>query len=92
MKTWMRLSAGLTTGLMLWTGTALAQQAPSGTDKSKTPQRLEGQVVKIDPNKGKVTVRASDGTTHEFQASAETLKDLKVGDRIEAKLREAPKQ
>jgi ribosomal protein S1 len=87
MKTWMRVSAGLTTGLLLWTGTALAQQAPAGADKSKTPDRIEGQVVKIDHNQGKVTIRASDGTTHEFQASAETLKDLKVGDRIEAALR-----
>jgi hypothetical protein len=28
---------------------------------------------------------------HEFQASKETLQDFKVGDRIEANLREAPK-
>ena len=40
---------------------------------------------------GKVTVREPGGITHEFQASAETLKDLKVGDQIGAKLREAPK-
>jgi hypothetical protein len=38
-----------------------------------------------------VTVREKDGTTHEFQANAETLKDMKPGDQIEAKLREAPK-
>jgi hypothetical protein len=31
------------------------------------------------------------GATHEFQASKETLQDLKVGDRIDANLREAPK-
>jgi len=35
-------------------------------------------------------VRQSDGTVHEFQASTETLQDLKVGGRVEAKLREAP--
>lgn len=29
--------------------------------------------------------------THEFQANKETVKDMKAGDRIEAKLREAPK-
>ena len=86
MKTWMRVSAGLTTGLLLWTGTALAQQAPAGP-AANTPERIEGQVLKIDHNQGKVTIRASDGTTHEFQASPETLKDLKVGDRIEAALR-----
>jgi aconitase B len=53
--------------------------------------KVEGQVVKIDQAQGKVTVREPGGTVHEFQASAETLKDLKVGERIEAKLREAPK-
>jgi hypothetical protein len=86
MKRWMRMSAGLATGLLLWTGTAVAQQAPAG-DKAKTPDKIEGQVVKIDESQGKVTIRASDGTTHEFQASPETLKDLKVGDRLEARLR-----
>jgi len=35
-------------------------------------------------------MRQSNGTVHEFQASTETLKDLKVGGRVEAKLREAP--
>jgi hypothetical protein len=40
---------------------------------------------------GRPTVRAPDGTTQEFQASKETLQDLKVGDRIEATLRQAPK-
>jgi hypothetical protein len=34
-----------------------------------------------------VTVRSSDLQIHEFEASDETLKDLKVGDRIEAKRR-----
>jgi hypothetical protein len=86
MKSWKRMSAGLATGLLLWTGTAIAQQTPAG-DKAKTPEKIEGQVVKIDQNQGKVTVRASDGTTHEFQANAETLKGLKVGDRLEAQLR-----
>lgn len=47
-------------------------------------------MVKIDPEQGKVTVRATDGTTHEFQASNETLQSYKLGDRIEAKLRSAP--
>jgi hypothetical protein len=28
---------------------------------------------------------------HEFQASKETLRDLKVGDHVEARLRELPK-
>jgi hypothetical protein len=80
-------------GLLLWTGAAMAQGKP-GCDaqgRVKTPEKVDGQVVKVDQAQGKVTVRESGGTVHEFQASAETLKDLKVGDRIEAKLREAPK-
>jgi hypothetical protein len=32
-------------------------------------------------------VRGADGTTHEFQASKETLQDMKVGDKIAAKPR-----
>lgn len=36
------------------------------------------------------SLRGSDGTLHEFQASAETLKNLKVGGRVEAQLRAAP--
>jgi len=88
-----RVAAGLAIGLLLWTGAALAQGKP-GCDaqgKMKTPEKVEGQVVKVDQAQGKVTVREPGGTVHEFQASAETLKDLKVGERIEAKLREAPK-
>ncbi len=57
----------------------------------KTPETVGGQVVKVERAQSKVTVRGSDGTVHELQASAETLHDLKVGDRLEAKLREAPK-
>jgi Cu/Ag efflux protein CusF len=48
---------------------------------------VEGQVVKIDRSQGRVTIRTAGGTMHEFTASAETLKDLKEGDRIEARLR-----
>jgi hypothetical protein len=32
-------------------------------------------------------VRGADGTTHKFQASKETLQDMKVGDKIAAKPR-----
>jgi hypothetical protein len=83
--------AALAAGLVLWSGAALAQTKPGcEAGKVATPQAVDGQVVKIDKGQGKVTVRGADGATHEFQASKETLKDLKVGDRIEAKLRSAP--
>ena len=94
MRTWPRLATGLAVALiMLWTGTATGQSKPTcdPQGKVKTPETVGGQVVKVDRAQSKVTVRGSDGTTHELQASAETLQDLKVGDRIEAKLREAPK-
>jgi hypothetical protein len=47
-------------------------------------------VVKVNKKEGKVTMRTSDGTVHEFQASKETLQELKAGDHIAAKLRDAP--
>ena len=89
MTKWIHAAAVVAVGLMLWTGIALAQAKP-GCDKANTPQKLEGQVVSIDMNKNTVTMRGSDGATHEFQASKETLQGYKVGDRIEAKLRSAP--
>ena len=93
MRMWPRLVAGLAVALMLWTGPALGQSKPvcDPQGKVRTPENVGGEVVKVDQAQGKVTVRGSDGTVHEFQASKETLQDLKVGDRIEAKLREAPK-
>ncbi len=89
MKRWIGSTAMLAVTIMLLSGVAFAQAKPE-CDKAKTPQTLEGQVVSIDMNQGKVTMRGSDGTTHEFQASKETLQGYKVGDRIEAKLRSAP--
>jgi Cu/Ag efflux protein CusF len=72
----------LTVALGLGVSVAPAQAAE--------PQALEvigGEVTKIDLERKRVTVRSSDGGVHEFEASEETLKDLKVGDRIEAKRR-----
>jgi hypothetical protein len=87
------LSVGLAVGLTLWTATALAQGKPACDErgKVKTVEKVEGEVTKIDIAQGKVTVREADGKLHEFQASPETLQDLKVGGHIEARLREAPK-
>jgi hypothetical protein len=91
----MRRLAGVVVavGFMLWAGTALGQSRPACDQqgKVKTPERVEGEVTKIDTAQGRVTVRESDGTVHEFQASAEALQGMKVGGRIGAMLREAPK-
>ncbi len=92
MHRWIRLTAVLAVGCLLWTGAALGQARPvcDQQGKVKTPERVAGEVTKVDVAQGRVTVRESDGTLHEFQASTETLQDLKVGGRVEAKLREAP--
>jgi hypothetical protein len=84
MTIWTRFGVVVAAPLLLWSGTALGQAA---NPKTATPQTVEGQVVKIDRSQGRVTIKAADGTTHEFQASKETLQDLKEGDRLEAKLR-----
>ena len=75
-----------------WTGAALAQTKPGcGPQASATtPEKVAGQIVKVDVGQSKLTVRGADGTVHEFQADAETLRDLAPGDRIEARLRAIP--
>lgn len=92
MKTWLSAAAIVITGAVMWSGTALGQAgAKQGCDamKAGAPQKVEGQVVSVNANQNKVTVRTADGKTHDFQASQETIKDFKVGDRIEANLRGA---
>ena len=90
MKTGMPLSAGLAVAVLLWGGVAFGQGKPADCGKAGAPENVEGQVVKVDVDQGKLTLRGTDGTTHEFQASKETLQDFKVGDQIKAKLRSAP--
>ena len=60
-------------------------------DKRDTPDRVGGQVTKIDPARNRVTMRDADGTVLVFETSKETLQDLKVGDRIEATRRQESK-
>jgi len=84
----MRRSLGLAAMVLT---VALAQgivAAPrAATAAEEAFEIVAGEVTKVDPDRSRVTVRSSDGQLHEFEASAETLKDLKVGDRIEAKRR-----
>jgi len=89
MKTSIRMAAWPLAGLMLWGAATLAQAQgkPADCPKAGAVEKVEGQVLKVDPNQGMLTVRVADGTTHEFQASKETLQDMKVGDKISAKLR-----
>ena len=70
---------------------AAQQAAPKQCQPAKAPERVEGQVVEMNATQERLKVRDAAGATHEFQASAETLRDLKVGDRIEDTLRPLPK-
>lgn len=89
MKRWTMLTVGVAT-LVALGGPALAQQ-PKADCKASTPAKIDGQVVSVDQAARRITVREKDGKTHEFQASPEMLQTMKSGDKIEAKLREAPK-
>jgi len=88
MKLLRSMSVGIAAGALLWSGTVFAQSKSPGCPS--TPVKLEGRVVKVDVGQGKLSVRETDGTTHEFQADKETLEKYKVGDPITAQLREAP--
>jgi len=91
MKPYKVLAVGIMAAVPLWAGFAVGQSKPSCDQmKASAPQKVEGRVVKVDAKGGKVAVAEGDGKTHEFQASKETLKDLKVGDKIEANLRSIP--
>ncbi len=91
MKRWLMLSGVLTSTAVLATGLAFAQPKADCKNRAQTPEKVEGQVMAVDQNSGRVTIRETNGNTHEFQANRETLQDMKPGDKIEAKLREVPK-
>lgn len=90
MKRWLTLSGGFVAIALLSAGLAFGQQSKADC-KSSAPEKVEGQVIRVDPATNKVTIRDKSGAIHEFQANKETTKDMKPGDQIEARLREAPK-
>lgn len=71
-------------------GAALAADKSKNTEPAASPSaspgapsQLAGQVVSIDARNSMVTVRADDGSTHQFRGNPDTIKSLKVGDRLE---------
>jgi len=96
MKTRTRLLAGFAASMIFLGGIALAQDKPArqdkstGCDKAGIREKVEGQVTKVDPDQGELTVQGANGETYEFKASKETLQSYKIGDHIEAKLRTPP--
>ena len=89
MNRWLTLTAGVVTTILLSAGLAVGQQKPAECN-TKAPDKVEGQVVSVDQNAGRMMIRDKSGATHEFQASKETLAEMKPGDTVEAKLRKAP--
>jgi hypothetical protein len=93
MRVSINVAAGLVAGLALGLvvcgdgASAQTQAKPPDCPKQGAPEKIEGQVVKMDPNQGTLTIRGPDGATHEFHASKETIQGMKVGDKIEANLR-----
>ena len=80
MKSWMSVSAAVALAAVLDSGVALGQVKPADCPKA---EKVEGQVVKVDQEQGKITLRAADGKTYEFNGTKEILQDKKVGDRME---------
>jgi len=100
MKTF-TLTAVVVAAALLAGGPALAQDKPKancqpsasargGAAGPKAPEKIDGQVVKVDAANGMITVRNKDGSMHEFRGDAETLKEYKAGDNIELTLRAEP--
>lgn len=93
------LLAALAAAVMLIIGPAFAQGTkaecqPSasaggsaGPAKAKAPEKIEGEVTKVDRKNGMLTVKRPDGSTQEFRGSTETVKEYKRGDKIELTLR-----
>lgn len=98
MKT-LTIGAALLTAIVLFAGAAFSQtQAPDPAKTQPTnkictgaradaPKKLEGKVVKIDHDRGALTVRTHDGKLQDFEGSRETVRDYKLGDELEATLR-----
>jgi hypothetical protein len=97
MKLHIAMAALVAAGALGWdTAAAQSRKAddcvyPSAAARQRAaaaPERVQGEVVSIDRAAGMVTMRLEDGQMQQFHASQETLDDLKVGARIEARKRD----
>ncbi len=57
--------------------------APAASPRAAAPEKIRGTVTDIDAQTGMVTLRTDSGQMHQFRGTRETLRDLKVGERIE---------
>jgi hypothetical protein len=67
-----------------------ASAGSSGQQRAQAPQKIEGEVTAVDTTSGMITLRGSDGKTHQFRGSQDTLRDYKVGDQVQLNLRSQP--
>jgi Cu/Ag efflux protein CusF len=84
----MTWNTGLAVLALAFATLVVAPQA--ATAEEPNSETIAGVVTKIDSEQRRVTLQSSDGRPHEFEGSTETLKDLKVGDRLEVKRRPPP--
>ena len=75
---WLSVSMATLVGITVASSLALGQAKPDCT-----PHKVEGRVVKVDMDGGKLTLQEPNGKTVEFQAPKDVLHDKKVGDRLE---------
>ena len=89
MHTRIGVAVGLLAGVLLGGPAALAETSgpPGECPRITAVERIDGTVMNIDTQQGVLTLLGSDGTIHKFQASQETLQDLRIGDKIQTKLR-----
>ena len=88
MKIGTRYAAALAAPILLWGATAFGQRRPPTPRPVRRDATDGGRSGRQDrPESGASHDPDGHGTIHEFTASAETLQDLKEGDRIEARLR-----
>ena len=93
------IGAALLAAIVMFAGAAFSQtQVPDASQTQPTnkvctgvradaPQKLEGKIVKIDHDRGTLTVRTHDGKLQDFEGSRLTVGDYKLGDELEATLR-----
>ncbi|MBI2207410.1 MAG: hypothetical protein HYU41_26560 [Candidatus Rokubacteria bacterium] len=97
MTSTMRIAAAVVAAVFLATPAAWADdkkakkadtsQSQPAASPGAAPPQFEGEVQSIDLERGMMSVRFQDGSVQEFKGNKETLKDYKVGDKIEGKLR-----
>lgn len=98
MTSTMRVAAAVVAAVLLatpavWAGDDKAKKAgtsksqPAASPGASAPDRFAGEVQSVDLDRGMMTVRFQDGSVQEFKGNKETLKDYKIGDKIEGKLR-----